>query len=188
MNAVRTFLVHFVSYWTIGLVCDTGRDLPKIAKNVLKTQFGALLPALLAYQVLLSPYEGLLIAIPDRMWPVKFMIFHKLQDCTFYAIHKYLLHSRIGYSFVHKYHHEFKRPVAVAALYGHWLEMILSMIPVVLGPLLFGASDWMWEAWTVVTTFEALVAHDPNISEFHPGHHRDPTQNFALGLHVGLER
>jgi len=188
MNAIRTFLAHFVSYWIVGLVCDVGPDLPRIAKNVLKTQVGAMLPALVAYQYFLSPYEGLFFAIPDSLWPVKLFLFHKIQDRAFYAIHKYLLHSRIGYSFVHRYHHEYTRPVALAALYGHWLEMILSMIPVVLGPLLFGASDWTWELWTVITTFEALVAHDTNISNHHPGHHRDPTRNFALGLWDGLER
>lgn len=189
MNAIRIFASHFATYWLVGLMCDVGPDLPKIARNVLKTQFFAVLPALLMYQYFLGTREGLLVTVPDGLWPLKIYAFHKIQDYAFYVIHKYVLHSRLGYSWVHKHHHEqTNQVVALGALYGHWLEMVLSMVPVVLGPLLFGASNWTWELWTVVTTFEALVVHDSNISEFHPGHHRDPARNFSLGLWDGLER
>lgn len=185
MHAIRVFVAHFVSYWLVGLMCDVGVDFPRIAKNVLRTQFFAILPALVAYQYLI-PKEGLLYPIPDGLWPLKIYLFHKIQDYAFYAIHRFLLHSRPGYAWVHKYHHEMTNPIAIGALYGHWLEMIVSMVPVVLGPLFFGASNWTWELWTILTTFEALVVHDANISDFHPGHHKDPKQNFALGLWDGL--
>ena len=167
-------------------MCDVGMDFPRIARNVLRTQFFAILPALFVYQYFFLAKEGLLYPIPDGLWPLKVFLFHKVQDYAFYAIHKYLLHSRLGYLFVHKYHHELTQPIAIGALYGHWFEMILSMVPVVLGPLLFGASNWTWELWTILTTFEALVVHDSNISQHHPGHHKDPRQNFALGLWDGL--
>lgn len=194
MNVLKAFGTHLVVYWLAGFFCSYGKrpvpDIPtiKIVHNVLTTQVTAILPALIVYAILFKRFEGLLLHIPNALWPVKICLFHEVQDWAFYLIHRFILHSRWGYKFCHHHHHEIMIPTGICALYGHWSEMVLSMIPVVAGPFLFGASDWLWELWTLITTVEAVVVHSPEFARIHPGHHAQPRRNFGLGLLYGVTR
>ncbi|RDW67448.1 sterol desaturase family protein [Aspergillus mulundensis] len=82
-----------------------------------------------------------------------------LQDIIFYHAHRALHHPRI-YKHIHKKHHEFTTPIALAALYAHPVEYFLSnILPVALPPALLGAhivTFWFMLTWALVL---AIIAH-----------------------------
>jgi sterol desaturase/sphingolipid hydroxylase (fatty acid hydroxylase superfamily) len=82
-----------------------------------------------------------------------------LQDIIFYHSHRGLHHPKI-YRHIHKKHHEFTTPIALAALYAHPVEYFLSnILPVALPPALLGAhvvTFWFMLTWALLL---AIIAH-----------------------------
>jgi fatty acid hydroxylase domain-containing protein 2 len=101
-----------------------------------------------------------------------------LREITFYYSHR-LLHHPLLYKYIHKRHHEWTAPIAVAAAYCHPIEHVLSnILPVVIGPLVMGShlvTMWIWIFWL---TSETLATHSgyhlpfvPYSPEAHDFHH-----------------
>ncbi|KAH9372376.1 hypothetical protein HPB48_006289 [Haemaphysalis longicornis] len=101
-----------------------------------------------------------------------------------------LLHHPRLHRHVHKRHHEWTSPIAIAAVYCHPAEHVLcNLMPPMLGVLLLGShpgTAWLW--FSVLLLF-SLNAHSgfhlpffPS-PEFHDYHHLHFNQNFgALGV------
>jgi methylsterol monooxygenase len=100
-----------------------------------------------------------------------------IEEIGFFYAH-WLVHQKPFYKHIHKQHHEWQAPIAIAALYAHPVEHILAnMIPVVLGPTIMQSHlSTMWVYYTILT-ISVLANHTgyhlPFLPspEFHDYHH-----------------
>jgi sterol desaturase/sphingolipid hydroxylase (fatty acid hydroxylase superfamily) len=88
------------------------------------------------------------VPIPSVRRTIMEVVFHfAVNDVVFYFAHG-LLHTPFFYKRIHKIHHEFKAPIALASEYAHPLEYIFSnVIPGALGPHLLNSHPlvaWLW--------------------------------------------
>jgi len=59
--------------------------------------------------------------------------FFLLRESLYYYVHRLLHHPKI-YKYIHKRHHEWKTPIALASFYSHPLEhFLVNLVPVYLG-------------------------------------------------------
>eukprot|EP01006_Ploeotia_vitrea_P029508 TRINITY_DN62038_c0_g1_i1.p1 TRINITY_DN62038_c0_g1~~TRINITY_DN62038_c0_g1_i1.p1 ORF type:complete len:289 (-),score=14.52 TRINITY_DN62038_c0_g1_i1:393-1259(-) len=116
------------------------------------------------------------------------MMFVAVEETLFFYGH-WLLHKPSLYPRIHKIHHEYKAPIALAAAYSHPVEMFVSNIgPVLIGPMLCGSHLYTlcgWMVFAILGTqmhhsgyrFPWVVGHEP---DFHDYHHEAFTCNFGL--------
>ncbi|GFT63364.1 fatty acid hydroxylase domain-containing protein 2, partial [Nephila pilipes] len=115
--------------------------------------------------------------------------FALLDEVIFYYFHRLLHHPRL-YKYIHKRHHEWTTPIAIAALYCHPIEHYLcNLMPAYIGPLLLRSHTftvWIWYSIALMTTVNAHSGfHFPFFfsPESHDYHHSKFNQNFgALGI------
>lgn len=125
---------------------------------------------------------------------LSFVAFALLEEVGFYYTHRAL--HMFYYSDVHKIHHEFKAPIALAAAYAHPLETITGNIaPILLIPCMLRAhlfTAWLWFLAAVVATqlhhsgytwawppsVGGFPEEQPDFHDFH--HHPAFTSNFGL--------
>ena len=92
---------------------------------------------------------------------------------------------------IHKMHHEWTAPVALAATYAHPAEHVVSnLLPAAVGPLLLRChvtTVWLWYSYVLVYTLTVHSGyHLPWLlsSEFHDYHHLKFDQNYGTQLMV----
>ncbi|KAI5857555.1 hypothetical protein BZA05DRAFT_433019 [Tricharina praecox] len=82
-----------------------------------------------------------------------------LCELLFYAFHL-LLHQPWLFRRVHRVHHAFTAPVALAAHYCHWIEFVLTWyVPVMLPPMLVQASVREVGVWVAIVAGESAGLH-----------------------------
>ena len=87
------------------------------------------------------------------------LIYAVAVEFFFYYGHRFLHWSRI-YRYIHKRHHEFTAPIAVAALYCHPVEHVLAnMLPVFAGPFIAGSHLLCLCIWLCVANINAVNSH-----------------------------
>ena len=95
-------------------------------------------------------------------------------ECWFYTTHRALHHPSV-YKYVHKLHHKWKAPTAVACMFAHPLEFCVgNVLGVVLGPALTNChpySAMFWMAFGLVSTSGAHSGYYVFGAEEHDRHH-----------------
>ncbi|RUP10412.1 LOW QUALITY PROTEIN: hypothetical protein BC936DRAFT_140024 [Jimgerdemannia flammicorona] len=205
-----TFLLTFASYWIHCLLLSlpdlhhlpqwiTKRKIQpaktpslewyaKAAKSVLFNQivvsaaWGAVFYKLAGWRGMQcdAPLPSVAIMVRD------FLVFVVVEEIGFYYGHRLLHHSAI-YKYVHKMHHEFTAPVAIAAIYCHPVEHILSnLLPLFAGPLLMRSHLVTFWLWSVIAQFNAVNSHCGYRIPFLPSplqhdyHHQVFNANFGV--------
>jgi sterol desaturase/sphingolipid hydroxylase (fatty acid hydroxylase superfamily) len=116
---------------------------------------------------------------------LKFVICVLIVEIWFYCTH-YLLHQRPFYSHIHKIHHRFKAPIAVASMYAHPLEFISgNLLGVVLGPMLTRChplTSYVWIHNALMSTGGSHSGYKMFYADFHDAHHQYFDYNFGIGL------
>ncbi|CAL9069714.1 unnamed protein product, partial [Musa banksii] len=132
----------------------------KCYKNVVKTFIVAVGPLqLLSYPTI--KWVGIRTGLPlPSVWEVvaQLAVYFLVEDYFSYWLHR-ALHCRWGYQHIHRIHHEFSAPMAFAAPYAHWAEVLILGFPAFLGPALVPCHILTLWLWFVLRHVEAIETH-----------------------------
>ena len=115
----------------------------------------------------------------------QFPIFSIMEEFIFYYSHS-MLHHKYLYKRIHKKHHEWIAPVALAAGYAHPVEYVVSNLATIgIPPMLFKSHVIIQIAWYSHVVVNTLIEHSGyhlpflQSSEYHDYHHLKFDQNFG---------
>lgn len=195
-------LLHIVTYWCHSLLlawfdCSEGdhiltrykiqpgknapvehQKLVSCVIQVLINQFFVALPMnALCYPLAVRMGVGISSELPTFAQACSHMaVFLVVEELLFYYLHR-LMHRPPLYGMVHKRHHEWTAPIAIATNYCHPVEHALcNLLPVMIGPLLCGshcAVIWMWQTIATVNSINTHSGYhlplmpSPEAHDFH---------------------
>lgn len=93
---------------------------------------------------------------------MQLLVYFMVEDYTNYWIHRFL-HGKWGYENIHRVHHEYTAPIAFAAPYAHWAEILILGIPSFLGPAMVPGhmiTFWLWIAIRQIEAFDTHSGYD----------------------------
>ncbi|KAL2793865.1 putative C-4 methylsterol oxidase [Aspergillus keveii] len=168
----------------------TRNDIQECLRVVLQNQLltSALHVSLLLLQQSKPGYKITLAlpSLPELTRDIILSLF--LREALFYYSHR-LLHSRYLYSRIHKQHHRFTAPIALAAQYAHPLEQIFAnALPISLPPQLLGShivTFWLFLGYELINTATVHSGYDflGGKARMHDAHHEKFNLNYgSIGL------
>ena len=116
------------------------------------------------------------------------LCFILIEEVLFFYSHL-LLHRGVLYDKIHRKHHEYKSPIALAAAYCHPVEMLLAnVIPINVGPFLMRSHFLTTALWYFAAILGTQMHHCGfklpwilgNQPQFHDLHHETFTNNYGL--------
>ncbi|EJD45378.1 hypothetical protein AURDEDRAFT_114179 [Auricularia subglabra TFB-10046 SS5] len=111
-----------------------------------------------------------------------------IREVLFYYSHR-LFHHRAIYAPIHKLHHRFTAPIALAAQYAHPVEhYVANVIPVALPPQLLRVHAVTWWIFLATQLMETSMVHSgydffAGVARMHDLHHESSRVNYGT---VGL--
>jgi len=82
------------------------------------------------------------------------------EEFGFYYAHRLFHEVPILYKLIHKQHHEFVAPIAIAARYAHPVEDVFAnVLPVFLGPFVMGSPLVFWWIWLFIALISTCISH-----------------------------
>eukprot|EP01134_Creolimax_fragrantissima_P006886 CFRG6886T1 len=210
---VKSWLAAVSGYWIMGLVCTTLDLFPKRFLH-LKTQgsrsyfslmewmeavtVSMLNITIIGWVVALGNWwlvkqlygDRRLLESSEWAWPreiPKLFVCLLVVDVWFYWTHRAIHHPTL-YKPIHKFHHRFKAPTAVASMYANPLEYAVgNQLGVVLGPLLSNAHPYtcyFWLAFALISTGGSHSGYTLFGATHHDLHHELFHYNFGAGLNI----
>ena len=106
-----------------------------------------------------------------------------ISDFIFYSTHK-ICHLKIFYNNVHKIHHEWIVPCALAAAYTSFYEFLICNLPTFLLPPLILNLNWYGaQVWFIFATLNVVIDHSGYVflekSIHHAKHHKYKMYNYG---------
>ncbi|KAK4483415.1 hypothetical protein RD792_010602 [Penstemon davidsonii] len=89
---------------------------------------------------------------------LQLLAYFLLEDYANYWLHR-LLHFKWGYEKIHRVHHEYTAPIAFAAPYAHWAEIIILGLASFIGPVIVPGHMVTFWLWMIVRQMEAVETH-----------------------------
>jgi len=177
---------------------DTSR-LPNLVKTVAKVQLLVFLPICFSLAFLSVESSWGLDPSPALPSP-RTLVFHIVgyacvDEVLFYWMHR-LAHHRLLYRHVHKVHHEWTAPIALATDYCHPVEhALVNVLPNIAYAILIGSDPFSYLFWWIISYVASQTNHSgyrlpsadltgesqPN---FHDLHHQKFTCNFGSTGHL----
>ena len=114
-----------------------------------------------------------------------FIIHLIIIECWFYTSHR-LLHYPPLYRTIHKIHHIYKAPTAIACIFAHPVEYCFgNVLGVILGPAISNCHPFecaFWMAFAIVSTCGSHSGYSFLGGEEHDLHHQYSDYNFGVSL------
>lgn len=140
--------------------------LPTLFSTLAKVQLGVFLPlCYLLGLVSVNTRYGLWVEAGDLGLPTNREIclhilgFAVVDEVLFYSSHR-LAHHRSLYRHVHKVHHEWTAPLALASDYCHPLEhLLVNVLPNIAYALIFGSDPFSYLIWWVLGYLGSQTNH-----------------------------
>ena len=204
-------LSALTGYWSVGIFCTVLDLFPAVTLqmktqgsrsyftarewmeavvvsmgNILICSWAATVPLMHLYRKgYLSPTGPNMDESSAFEWPrelVNFALHGIIVDIWFYTTHR-ILHWPMFYKAIHKFHHRFKAPVAVASMYANPIEFVIgNQMGVILGPLITGCHPYSFYFWAMFSLFQTGGAHSGYHflgAQNHDWHHEHFNYNFG---------
>tara|TARA_R110001599_G_scaffold348704_1_gene576199 strand:+ start:919 stop:1623 length:705 start_codon:yes stop_codon:yes gene_type:complete len=189
--AVTTWSVFWGTYWTFGILISCLahfknirpiESLHEVLSVLIVNMFWSFVAVILLY---LSPLR----AMTDSYLLTKFILTYILTDVWFFHVHVFLHHPQI-YNKLHKFHHNFRQPYALTALYCSPYECVVgNVFSAGLGCVIFQISAPYIYIWFFLVALNALFSHSgihfpPFMDGSHDLHHEKFMYNYSLSTYL----